>query len=65
MSLDSDEPEQEQNEIKDLQMQLSETTSLVKTLSHQLGELRDKVNYLFLLSSSITLFLLPFIFFFT
>ena len=48
MSLDSDEPEQEQNEIKDLQMQLSETTSLVKTLSQQLGELRDKVNYLFL-----------------
>ena len=44
MSLDSDEPEQEQNEIKDLQMQLSETTSLVKTLSQQLGELRDKVN---------------------
>ena len=38
------EPEQEQNEIKDLQMQLSETTSLVKTLSQQLGELRDKVN---------------------
>ena len=34
MSLDSDEPEQEQNVIKDLQMQLSETTSLVKTLSH-------------------------------
>ena len=31
MLLDSDE--QEQNEIKDLQMQLSETTSLVKTLS--------------------------------
>ena len=45
MSLDSDEPEQEQNEIKDLQMQLSETTSLVKTLSQQLGELRDKVKY--------------------
>ena len=44
MSLDSDEPEQEQNEIKDLQMQLSETTSLAKTLSQQLGELRDKVN---------------------
>ena len=61
MSLDSDEPEQEQNEIKDLQMQLSETTSLVKTLSHQLGELRDKVNYLFLLSSSITLFFSSFL----
>ena len=57
MSLDSDEPEQEQNEIKDLQMQLSETTSLVKTLSHQLGELRDKVNYLFLYHS--LLFILP------
>ena len=44
MSLVSDEPEQEQNEMKDLQQQLSETTSLVKTLSHQLKELRDKVR---------------------
>ena len=46
MSLVSDEPEQEQNEMKDLQFQLSETTNLVKTLSHQLKELRDKVGNL-------------------
>lgn len=44
MSLDIEEPEQEQNEMKELQKQLVETTSLVKTLSHQLGELRDKVS---------------------
>ena len=43
MSLNIEEPEQEQNEIKELQKQLIETTGLVKTLSHQLGELRDKV----------------------
>ena len=44
MSLDSEEPEQEQNEMKDLQHQLTETTALVKFLSVQLGDLRDKVR---------------------
>lgn len=44
MSLDNDEPEQEQNEIKDLQGQLEDTNTLVKQLSLQLSELRDKVR---------------------
>ena len=39
----SDDAEPEQNEMKDLYEQLAETTSLVKTLSQQLGDLRDKV----------------------
>ena len=39
----SDDTEPEQNEMKDLYEQLAETTSLVKTLSQQLGDLRDKV----------------------
>ena len=39
----SDDTEPEQNEMKDLHDQLAETTSLVKTLSQQLGDLRDKV----------------------
>jgi len=44
MSLHSaDDTEPEQNEIKDLREQLAETTSLVKTLSQQLGDLRDKM----------------------
>ena len=43
MSLDMEEPEQEQNEMKDLQVHLEETNSLVKHLSTQLSELRDKV----------------------
>ena len=47
MSLDMDEPEQEQNEMKDLQVQLEETNSLVKHLSTQLSELRDKVHMMF------------------
>ena len=45
MSLDSDEAEPEQNEIKDLQGQLHQTTMLVKTLSHQLSELRNNVSH--------------------
>ena len=39
----SDDTEPEQNEMKDIYEQLAETTSLVKTLSQQLGDLRDKV----------------------
>ena len=44
MSLDTDEVEQEQNEMKDLQRQLRDTTLLVKTLSTQLNDLREKVS---------------------
>ena len=43
MSLNSEEPEQEQNEMKELQKQLLEATGLVKILSQQLNDLRDKV----------------------
>ena len=43
MSLDTEEVEQEQNEMKDLQRQLKETTNLVKNLSSQLNDLREKV----------------------
>ena len=39
----SDEAEPEQNKMKNLYDQLAKTTSLVKTLSQQLGDLRDKV----------------------
>ena len=41
MSLDTEEVEQEQNEIKELQRQLKETTSLVKNLSSQLNDLQE------------------------
>ena len=43
MSLATEEVEQEQNEMKDLQRQLKETTNLVKNLSSQLNDLREKV----------------------
>lgn len=43
MSLNPEEVEQEQNEMKDLQRQLKETTNLVKNLSSQLNDLREKV----------------------
>ena len=46
MSLDTDEVEQEQNEMKDLQRQLRDTTLFVKTLSTQLNDLREKVSCL-------------------
>ena len=44
MSLNTEEAEPEQNEMKDLQRQLKDTTSLVKTLSFQLSDLREKVR---------------------
>ena len=45
MSLDTEDgPEQEQNEIKELQKNLAATIAVVKTLSSQLHELRDKVR---------------------
>ena len=45
MSLDTEDgPDQEQNEMKDLQKNLAATTSIVRTLSLQLNELKDKVH---------------------
>ena len=45
MSLDTEDgPEQEQNEMKELQKNLLATTFIVKNLTSQLNELRDKVN---------------------
>ncbi|XP_071809962.1 inositol 1,4,5-trisphosphate receptor-like isoform X2 [Asterias amurensis] len=44
MSLDSDEGESEQNEMRILQTQLENTNSLVKTLSSQLRELKDQMT---------------------
>ena len=44
MSLDSDEGESEQNEMRVLQTQLENTNSLVKVLSSQLRELKDQVG---------------------
>ena len=47
MSLRSEEAEPEQNEMKELQQQLQDTTALVRTLSKQLGELRDNVSLVY------------------
>lgn len=45
MSLDTEDgPEQEQNELKELQKNLAATTAIVKTLSAQLHDLKDKVR---------------------
>ena len=47
MSLDTEDgPEQEQNEMKELQKNLYATTTIVKNLTSQLNELRDKVSEL-------------------
>lgn len=45
MSLDTEDgPEQEQNELKELQKNLYETTKIIKNLSSQLNELKDRVR---------------------
>ena len=45
MSLNTEEAENtEQNEIKELRDQLNETNKVVKQLSSQLGDLRDRVS---------------------
>ena len=45
MSLNTEDgPEQEQNEIKELQKNLAATTAIIRTLSSQLNELKDKVK---------------------
>ena len=45
MSLAADEGENEQNELRNLTMQLESTTQLAKTLSTQLSELKDQVSF--------------------
>lgn len=44
MSLSADESEGEQIELRSLQAQLETTQQLVKTLSHQLTQLKDQVS---------------------
>ena len=44
MSLAADDSEGEQNELRNLQIQLESTNSLVKTLSTQLAELKEQVG---------------------
>ena len=44
MSLTTEVEEQEQNEMKDLQEKLVETAALVRTVSSQLADLRNKVR---------------------
>ena len=43
MSLTAEEGEGEQNELRNLHLQLSNTTDLVKVLSQQLTELKEQV----------------------
>ena len=43
MSLTADESEGEQNELRNLQVQLDSTNRLVQTLSQQLMELKEQV----------------------
>lgn len=44
MSLAAEESDNEQNEIRNLQVAMKYTTELVKQLSGQLSELRDQVR---------------------
>ena len=45
MSLSVDDAESEQNEIRNLQIQLESTDQIVHTLSKQLTELREQVSF--------------------
>ena len=45
MSLQTEEVESEQNEVAHLKSQLTETNELVKVLSAQLGDLRQRVGF--------------------
>ena len=45
MSLSVDDAESEQNEIRNLQIQLESTNQIVHTLSKQLTELREQVSF--------------------
>jgi len=54
MSLAADDAESEQNELRNLQMQLAQTNELVENLSKQLSELKEQVtNHLSLMSFKI------------
>ena len=44
MSLAADDAESEQNELRNLQVQLAQTNELVETLSRQLNELKEQVS---------------------
>ena len=49
MSLAADDAESEQNELRNLQLQLAHTNELVETLSRQLNDLKEQVsNHLWL-----------------
>jgi len=50
MSLAADDAEGEQNELRNLQLQLCLTNSLVEGLSKQLNELKEQVIHLILIS---------------
>ena len=47
MSLSVDDAESEQNEIRNLHIQLESTNQIVHTLSKQLSELREQVRSIF------------------
>lgn len=44
MSLTADDTDNEQNDIRNLQLQLESTNGIVQTLSKQLTELREQVS---------------------
>lgn len=46
MSLAADDTDNEQNDIRNLQLQLQSTNGIVQTLSKQLTELREQVREL-------------------
>jgi len=52
MSLAADDGEGEQNELRNLQAQLTHTNELVETLSRQLNELKEQVTYLLVITST-------------
>ena len=45
MSLTADDTDNEQNDIRNLQLQLESTNGIVQTLSKQLTELREQVSH--------------------
>lgn len=57
MSLQAEEGEGEQNEIRNLYAQLDGTNRLVKNLTKQLTELKDQVSLISLLRLNMTIIL--------
>jgi inositol 1,4,5-triphosphate receptor type 1 len=57
MSLQAEESEGEQNEIRNLYAQLDGTNRLVKNLTKQLTELKDQVSLISLLRLNMTIIL--------